>query len=69
MGLLTGGLAYLTYKEGKKHTPNQEALSDLAQESGRKGVSNEDADTLLEWGDEYNFLIEMIGEKIIGKKG
>lgn len=39
----------------KRHTPDQEAISDLVKESGKKGVSNADADTLLEWANEYDF--------------
>ncbi|MBU4510159.1 hypothetical protein KJ830_03820 [bacterium] len=36
----------------KRHTPDQEALSDLAKEAKRKGVTNEEADALLEWSEE-----------------
>ena len=39
----------------KRHTFDQESLSDLAKESKKRGVSNEEADTLLEWSKEYNF--------------
>ncbi len=39
----------------KRHTPNQQALSDLVSNNGKKRFSNADADTLLEWADEYNF--------------
>jgi hypothetical protein len=39
----------------KKHTPDQEALSDLAKEKERKGITNDEADNLLEWADEYDF--------------
>lgn len=39
----------------KRHTDDQEALSDLVKESEKKGISNSDADTLLEWADEYDF--------------
>jgi RHS repeat-associated protein len=42
-------------KENKRHTHDQEALSDLAKEVKKKGVSNQDADTLLEWSEEYDF--------------
>ena len=37
---------------GKRHTKDQEALIDLAQET-RKGVSAEDANILVEWAQEY----------------
>jgi RHS repeat-associated protein len=39
----------------KRHTPDQEAISELVKESGKKGVSNADADTLLDWAEEYDF--------------
>ncbi|MGC1879424.1 MAG: RHS repeat-associated core domain-containing protein [Rhabdochlamydiaceae bacterium] len=39
----------------KRHTPDQEAISELVKESGKKGVSNADADTLLDWSEEYDF--------------
>ncbi|MFI0436106.1 MAG: hypothetical protein ACH350_10375, partial [Parachlamydiaceae bacterium] len=39
----------------KKHSPDQQALSDLVKQSGKKGVTNIDADTLLEWANEYEF--------------
>lgn len=39
----------------KKHSPNQQALSDLVKQSGKKGVTNTDANTLLEWANEYEF--------------
>jgi len=39
----------------KRHTPDQEAISDLVKESGKKGVSNADADTLIDWAKEYDF--------------
>ena len=39
----------------KKHTPDQEALSDLVKESGKNGVSNDAADILLDWANEYLF--------------
>lgn len=39
----------------KRHTPDQEALSDLVKGAGKKGVSNADADTLLDWAKEYDF--------------
>jgi predicted Ser/Thr protein kinase len=41
--------------KSKKHTPDQQAINDLVKESGNKGISNSDADTLLEWAEEYNF--------------
>jgi len=41
--------------ESKRHTPDQEAISDLVKEAGNKGVSNIDADTLLDWSEEYHF--------------
>ena len=40
---------------GKRHTPDQEALSDLVKGSGKQGVSDTDADALLEWAKEYDF--------------
>ena len=40
--------------ESKRHTPDQKALHDLAEKANRTGVTNPDADTLLEWGKEYN---------------
>ncbi|MEI6242309.1 MAG: YidC/Oxa1 family insertase periplasmic-domain containing protein, partial [Chlamydiota bacterium] len=42
-------------KEEKRHTPDQESLSDLVKGAGKEGVTNADADTLLEWANEYNF--------------
>ncbi len=39
----------------KRHTPDQESISELVKESGKKGVSNADADTLLDWAKEYEF--------------
>ncbi len=39
----------------KRHTPDQEALNDLGKDSARHGISNSDADILLEWGEEYGF--------------
>ncbi|MGK5595405.1 MAG: RHS repeat-associated core domain-containing protein, partial [Parachlamydiaceae bacterium] len=41
--------------KGKRHTPDQQALNELANEVEEKGVRNEDAETLLNWGTEYNF--------------
>ena len=38
----------------KRHTPDQEALSDLAK-GGKRGITNADADILIEWADEYDF--------------
>ena len=42
-------------KSGKEHTPDQAAISDLVKGTGKKGVSNADADTLLDWAKECNF--------------
>lgn len=42
-------------KEEKRHTADQEAISEFIKEYGKKGVSNEDANTLLDWAKEYNF--------------
>jgi hypothetical protein len=39
-------------KTGKRFTPDKSALVELAKE-GKKGVSMEDAKTLLEWAEEY----------------
>lgn len=39
----------------KRHNPNQEALSDLVKGSGKEGISNPDADILLDWAKEYDF--------------
>lgn len=39
----------------KRHTPDQEAISELVKEYGKKGVSNAEADTLLDWAKEYDF--------------
>ncbi len=39
----------------KRHTPDQEAISELVKEYGKKGVSDADADTLLDWAEEYDF--------------
>ena len=36
----------------KRHTPDQGALSGLAKEGKKTGVTNKDADTLLGWDDE-----------------
>ncbi len=48
-----GNLIYMS--KDKKHTPGQEALSDLVKEKGKKGVTNAEADTLLDWAEEYDF--------------
>jgi RHS repeat-associated protein len=56
--LIDRGLMERMAKEkesNKRHTPDQEAISDLVKGSGKKGVSNADADTLLDWAEEYNF--------------
>lgn len=42
-------------RESKRRTPDQEAINELVKESGKKGVSNADADTLLDWAKEYDF--------------
>jgi|LakMenE01Jun11ns_1017448.scaffolds.fasta_scaffold9870105_3 hypothetical protein len=42
-------------KEEKRHTPNQEALNELAKDSSKQGISNEEADILLDWASEYDF--------------
>lgn len=42
-------------KKKPRHTPDQEALSGLVKESGKEGVTNEEADTLLDWANEYHF--------------
>lgn len=60
---VTGAVMYGGYKASealnnfveKRHTPDQEALSGIAKESERKGVTNAEADTLIEWGKEYDF--------------
>ncbi len=39
----------------KRHTSDQEALSDLAKEAKKKGVTKDAADILLEWSKEYDF--------------
>lgn len=38
-----------------RHSPDQETISEIVKETGKKGVSNEDANTLLDWAKEYNF--------------
>jgi RHS repeat-associated protein len=38
-----------------EHTPDQRALSDLVKGRLKGGVSDTDADTLLDWADEYDF--------------
>jgi len=66
--LIAGGLAMTTYhaqdmsfpksyssSTEKRHTPDQEAMSEFVKEYGKKGVSNADADTLLDWAEEYDF--------------
>ena len=40
--------------QDKKHTPDQQALNDLAKEAKRRGITNEDADTLLDWENEVD---------------
>ncbi|WP_255804679.1 RHS repeat-associated core domain-containing protein [Treponema putidum] len=40
--------------EDKKHTPDQQALSDLSKDAKRQGITNEDADTLLNWRKEVD---------------
>jgi hypothetical protein len=43
----------------KVFTPDQAALIDLAQNAKlRKGISNDDADTLIQWAKEYNVYYE-----------
>jgi RHS repeat-associated protein len=37
----------------KRYSPDQEALIDIAKEGGKTGVTDEEADTLLQWGQEY----------------
>lgn len=39
--------------EDKRNTPDQEALIDLAQDAKNTGISEEDAQTLIEWAQEY----------------
>ena len=38
-----------------RHTPDQQAISDLVKQSEKNGVSNSDADILLDWAKEYDF--------------
>ena len=40
--------------QDKKHTSDQQALNDLAKEAKRRRITNEDADTLLDWGNEVD---------------
>ena len=40
----------------KMFNPNQAALVDLAKDAKKMGISNEDADALLKWGDEYKMI-------------
>ena len=42
-------------EDSKKHTPEQEALVELAKEAAKNGANEEDAETLVEWGQEYGF--------------
>ncbi len=39
----------------KRHTPDQEALSELVKEAGKEGVSDDEADILLDWAEECDF--------------
>ena len=39
----------------KRHAFDQQAISDLVKESEKKGISNGEANDLLEWCKEYNF--------------
>jgi hypothetical protein len=40
---------------GKRHTPDQEALNEIAKKAKKTGVTNSEADILLQWAKEYNF--------------
>lgn len=66
--LIASGLAMTTYhaqdisfpkifssSTEKRHTLDQEAMSEFVKEYEKKGVSNTDADTLLNWAEEYDF--------------
>ena len=51
------GINVLFSENAKRNDENQEALTDLAQEAKQKGgVSEEDAQTLLDWADEYDVI-------------
>ena len=39
----------------KRHNGDQQAIIDLVKESGKKGITNEDADILLDLSNEYGF--------------
>jgi hypothetical protein len=42
--------------DSKRHTPDQEAVVDLAQDAKRQGgVTRQNADTLVDWGKEAGF--------------
>ena len=53
-GITKVGKAANVVSDTKRFTPDQGALVDLAKEAKRTGISNEDANTLLQWADEYN---------------
>ena len=38
----------------KRHTPDEQALSSLAKEARRNGITTQEADILLEWGREID---------------
>lgn len=44
-----------TKEKNKRHSPDQEALSGLVKPKLKGGVTNAEADTLLEWAGEYGF--------------
>jgi RHS repeat-associated protein len=50
---LPAGSSKVVTQAVKKFTPDQAALVDLAKEAQKKGVNKDDANTLLQWADEY----------------
>ena len=50
-----GVLVHNACGSGNRHTPDQEALVDLAQDAQKRGVSRENAETLVKWAEEYGF--------------
>lgn len=54
-GVLFASTSNPDKKKGKRHTPDQEAISEFIKEFGKKGVSNDEADTVLDWAEEYDF--------------
>jgi RHS repeat-associated protein len=58
--MATAGALWATgnVQDSLRHTPDQEALNGLAKEAKNKGgITPEDAETLVDWGDEVNLPV------------